>query len=392
MPAWSPRRPLAVLLFAFAATVGVSLGVAGPALAAAPRFAVMLAATPHPADGNITYTGTVYVLQGSPTNVELGMAPFQGSFLGDSSCEPVASCHLTMHGPIWDFPTLTGTRIVTFTTPPMTTQTYITFGVVSISQGDVACYGVCPARLDVGFANVTSELTWSAAGQVVTGSTLHITARATTDSSWFHFANLHVDLPAGVDAPTNLPADATYWPPAHYIDRPASFEPTSSYSFDVVVNAASGSILTFHASGGPAPSMVIHDATLSIKVGQDHTAPTATAPTRSLVAGHALSGGRIPVMVRWTGSDSQTGVDGYTLAQSTDGGAWTTVATGLHAPSSERLLSSGHAYRFRVRATDHVGNVGSWAYGSDVLAFERKRDELDTPLRGDLGAPLIQRI
>ena len=66
----------------------------------------------------------------------------------------------------------------------------------------------------------------------------------------------------------------------------------------------------------------------------------------------------------WTGSDGQTGIDRYTLSQSTDGGSWATVASGLRSTSFDRLLSSGHRYRFRVRAIDHVGNVGAWAYGS----------------------------
>jgi hypothetical protein len=30
----------------------------------------------------------------------------------------------------------------------------------------------------------------------------------------------------------------------------------------------------------------------------------------------------------------------------------------------DRALSGGHVYRFRVRAIDRAGNVGTWAYGS----------------------------
>ena len=266
MPAATMRRSFPIFLMAVIATLGLSHGSAGLVSAALPAISVMLAATPNPADGKVTYTGTVYVLSGTPTNIEFGMGPAQGQFQS-GICEPAPFCRLEMGRPIWTFPTMTGTQIVTYETAPVT-GTNITFG--TVSEG-VGCYVNCPATLYSPYATVTSELTWWTSGQVVTGSTLHMTARAWTDSWWMDFANLHVGLPAGVDPPTNLPSDALYSPGPHYIDRPASYEPSSEYSFDVVVNAAPGSTLTFTASGGSENGILVRNASLSIKVGQGIT-------------------------------------------------------------------------------------------------------------------------
>jgi hypothetical protein len=100
-------------------------------------------------------------------------------------------------------------------------------------------------------------------------------------------------------------------------------------------------------------------APLSDTIVLDTVAPTATAPSWRLVSGSTISSGRTTVRLVWTGSDATSGIGRYELAQSTDGGAWTTVSTSL-----DRLLAHGHTYRFRVRAIDQAGNIGSWTYGS----------------------------
>ena len=96
----------------------------------------------------------------------------------------------------------------------------------------------------------------------------------------------------------------------------------------------------------------------------DTVAPTATEPRRGLVAGTAISSGRITVRVPWSGSDATSGIARYELLQSTDGGAWTTVSTTLTGPTADRSLASLHTYRFRVRAVDKAGNVGAWVFGT----------------------------
>jgi hypothetical protein len=95
----------------------------------------------------------------------------------------------------------------------------------------------------------------------------------------------------------------------------------------------------------------------------DTTPPTASAPSHRLVNGSAISGGRTAVRLAWTGSDAASGIARYELAQSTDGGAWTTVSTTLTAATLDRALAPNHTYRFRIVAVDGAGNRSGPVYG-----------------------------
>jgi hypothetical protein len=96
----------------------------------------------------------------------------------------------------------------------------------------------------------------------------------------------------------------------------------------------------------------------------DTSPPTVTAPTHRLVNGSGASGWRTTVRLAWTGADAASGIARYELAQSTDGGAWTTVSSALTKATLDRPLAPNHAYRFRVRAIDVAGNVSVWMNGS----------------------------
>jgi hypothetical protein len=95
----------------------------------------------------------------------------------------------------------------------------------------------------------------------------------------------------------------------------------------------------------------------------DTVAPTATAPTRSLVTGTAISASRLLARLAWSGSDVTSGIARYEIQQSTDAGAWSTVSTTLTSPTLDRLLAVSHRYAFRVRAIDEAGNTGTWMAG-----------------------------
>ncbi len=94
----------------------------------------------------------------------------------------------------------------------------------------------------------------------------------------------------------------------------------------------------------------------------DTIPPTATAPASTFVAG-GLSSGRAPVRLTWHGADERSGIARYEVARSFDGGAWSVPSITTSA-SRTPTLAPGHTYRFRVRAVDRAGNVGSWQYGA----------------------------
>ncbi len=57
----------------------------------------------------------------------------------------------------------------------------------------------------------------------------------------------------------------------------------------------------------------------------------------------------------------------YKLQSSVDGAGWKTIATSSATTTSiDRNLKTGHAYQFRVRATDGEGNVSSYATGASL--------------------------
>jgi len=64
-------------------------------------------------------------------------------------------------------------------------------------------------------------------------------------------------------------------------------------------------------------------------------------------------------VVSWSARDV-SGVTGYDVQSSTDGGPWTAWRTGTRATSDVWLGNDAHGYAFRVRATDAKGHVGAW--------------------------------
>ena len=95
----------------------------------------------------------------------------------------------------------------------------------------------------------------------------------------------------------------------------------------------------------------------------DTVAPVVAAPAAVIRAG-ATVGNLVPARVSWSASDAASGVAGYQVEQSTDGGAWTRLSpSGPLATSVARSLSPGHDYRFRGRAVDRAGLWSGWQAG-----------------------------
>jgi hypothetical protein len=97
----------------------------------------------------------------------------------------------------------------------------------------------------------------------------------------------------------------------------------------------------------------------------DSTPPTITTAAAAILRkATTISHGRIPMLVRWGASDP-SGVCSYHVERSVDGEPWTTV--GLTKPTSRSKQinprPSGASIRFRVSATDCVGNASGFTTG-----------------------------
>lgn len=107
-------------------------------------------------------------------------------------------------------------------------------------------------------------------------------------------------------------------------------------------------------------------ATVRVTVSPDVVPPVASAPVARL-PGQTVGTRTTTARISWTATDANSGITGYRLQVSVDGGSWTTIA--LPTPTTTavtRSLTVGHAYRFRVRATDGAGNVGAYAMGPSL--------------------------
>lgn len=104
-------------------------------------------------------------------------------------------------------------------------------------------------------------------------------------------------------------------------------------------------------------------ASVPLTVRADTFPPVAGPPTIDLAAGRTIGAAGVPVGLRWpAATDVGTGVAGYELQWSADGGPWTPVA--LASPTARAatvVLPRNRTYRIQVRAVDAVGNAGAWA-------------------------------
>lgn len=83
----------------------------------------------------------------------------------------------------------------------------------------------------------------------------------------------------------------------------------------------------------------------------DRVAPSAAVAPLPVVSNRAN------VAVRWSGSDTHSGVAAYDVWMSRDEGPWERWLTGTTATEAELAAVDGSSYRFEAVAVDHVGNA-----------------------------------
>lgn len=104
------------------------------------------------------------------------------------------------------------------------------------------------------------------------------------------------------------------------------------------------------------------------------TQPPAVSPPSVSIATGKTAGSFIPVTVKWeAASDAWSGVSGYQLMSSMNGGSWTFVdLTSELTLAASVELRKGYTYAFRVRARDGAGNWSPWAEGVTLKAALRQ--------------------
>lgn len=97
---------------------------------------------------------------------------------------------------------------------------------------------------------------------------------------------------------------------------------------------------------------------------RDRSAPVTTTPTQQVAPLTQPLDARVRVRISWSGSDRGWGIARYQVQRSMNGGTWRSV--GLPSSKTRAIvesLSPSATWRYRVRAIDKAGNVGSWRLG-----------------------------
>lgn len=95
----------------------------------------------------------------------------------------------------------------------------------------------------------------------------------------------------------------------------------------------------------------------------DTNAPAVSAVSNTFPRGARVTDGKVPVRFAWIGTDAGSGVATFDVDLKTDAGPFVSIGSALTAANLSRALAPGHAYRIRVRATDHSDNIGDWTLG-----------------------------
>ena len=104
----------------------------------------------------------------------------------------------------------------------------------------------------------------------------------------------------------------------------------------------------------------------------DRVAPTVSGMRPTFRSAIAFAPTSIATRISWTGSDASSGIATYEVAEQVDGGTWVTIGATVTAAHVDRLLTTGHDYRYRTRAVDHTGHLGAWSSTSPFHLVRRE--------------------
>ena len=246
---------------------------------------------------------------------------------------------------------------------------------VSFSDGLGVPFIQSSTDLNINDATSTKQNVSSATGLLVMASSGTVVAGTTGSGYYWHNA---VNLGVVDNIPPETSVDSG--PSGTVNDTSATFvfsstEPDSTFecsldagafescvSGKVYSNLSNGShdfeVRATDAAGNTDPTPASRSWTV------DTTAPTVQPPAHGFVEKSGLGTSTVPVKLTWSAADN-SGVAGYQLQQSTNGGAYVNVSLpSASATTITRSLTPGNAYQFRVLAQDQVGNQSSWALGS----------------------------
>jgi hypothetical protein len=124
----------------------------------------------------------------------------------------------------------------------------------------------------------------------------------------------------------------------------------------VALTLAANAVQNMSSLAGPAAPVTAPTVTV------DRTKPVVGAPTTNFRGATVSSTMAVSVIVAATDTGG-AGIATYDIARSADGAAFATLASGLTTTTLSTSVTSGHSYRYEVRAHDRAGNLSAWVAG-----------------------------
>jgi len=143
----------------------------------------------------------------------------------------------------------------------------------------------------------------------------------------------------------------------------------ASYGFSVEQHSWLNGTLTFQIPDGAVTDLAGNPVTASnlVTIYLDRSAPTTSAPRVTVISNATLASGALRVRLDWSASDAgPAGIATYDIARSVDGQPFKLLKGGVSAKSYGAAVTSGHTYRYEVRAHDKAGNISGWKAGTTI--------------------------
>jgi subtilisin len=182
------------------------------------------------------------------------------------------------------------------------------------------------------------------------GAAAHVTVSLTRSATYFDRVDLSASgLPSGFSAS---------------FDRPSllGFDANTSVVAVAIPSGTSSGTYRFTVIGREHDRS--HSVSASVVVTND--LPTASPPQTGASVKTILGTSTVTSLVSWpAATDPSSPIAGYEVQTNVDGGGWSAgVPYAATIRSFSPVQSIGHAYQYRLRARDAVGNWSAWAFGS----------------------------
>jgi len=182
-------------------------------------------------------------------------------------------------------------------------------------------------------------------------------------------ASVTLDLPAGVEITNGAQTRS--------LGTLATSSPTQTFTWTIKGTTDGLKNVIARAQASRYGETFTSTATDAYTVDATGPAPTIASPAAT-TTDRALT-------VAWGGTDAHSEIATYDVELSTDGGAWTAWLTGTTQTQATHTGVPGHRYRFRVRATDSLGNGSAWLESPETTVTE----QLSSPPTGGGPGPTV---